>query len=241
MNIADIIRSKVSRLGRGYVFTFTDFSDEVKSKEGLVKALNRLAASGEITKLAKGKYYKPEHTPFGDLGPDQRQVVKDLLERGGKVEGYLTGTSIYNKLGLTTQVSSTIQIGKNEVRSSIRRGKYNISFVKQKNNITKENIPILQILDTIRFIKQIPDSTIEENCRTIQSLIANFSKRDLEAMARLALKYSPSTRALLGTILTELDMVEVAGKVSKSLNPITTYKIPGVTEVFSSASEWNIK
>ena len=241
MKIVDIIRSKVSRLGRGYVFTSTDFVGEVQSKEGLVKALNRLAASGEITKLGKGKYYKPERSPFGDLGPDQFQVVKDLLERDGKIEGYLTGSSIYNKLGLTTQVSNTIQIGKNEVRPSIKRGKYNISFVKQKNNITKENIPILQLLDTIRFIKKIPDSQIEKNCRTIQSLIANLSRRDLEVMVRLALKYPPSTKALLGTILTELDMVEITEKLKSSLNPITTYKIPGITGIFFSAPEWNIK
>ena len=105
----------------------------VESKEGLIKALNRLAASGEIAKLAKGKYYKPEQSPFGELPPNQYQVVKDLLERDGRIEGYITGLSIYNTLGLTTQVSNTIQIGKNEVRSSMKRGKYSISFVKQKN------------------------------------------------------------------------------------------------------------
>lgn len=241
MKIADVIRSKIGRFAKGYVFTYTDFIDEVESREGLVKALNRLAASGEIAKLAKGKYYKPERSPFGDLGPDQSQVVKDLLERDGKIEGYLTGTSVYNKLGLTTQVSNTIQIGRNEVRSPIKRGKYSISFVKQKNNITKENVPILQLLDAIRFIRKIPDSKIDTNCRAIQSLVASLSRKDLEVMARLALKYPPSTRALLGTILTELEMVEVSKKLKKSLNPITTYKMPGVAEAFSSASEWNIK
>ena len=241
MNISDIIRLKIGRLSRGYVFTFASFVDKVESKEGLVKALNRLAASGEIVKISKGKYYRPEQSPFGELPPNQYQVVKDLLERDGRIEGYLTGLSIYNTLGLTTQVSNTIQIGRNEVRSSMKRGKYSISFVKQKNTITRENIPILQLLDVLRFIKKIPDSKIDQSCKVIQSLMSKLSEKDLEVLVRLALKYPPSTRALLGTILDSLGKVRITEKLRKLLNPITIYKIPGVSGVLSSASEWSIK
>lgn len=241
MNIADFVRSKVGRFSMGYVFTFTDFVDKVESSEGLIKALNRLAASGEIVKLAKGKYYKPEQSPFGELPPNQYQVVKDLLERDGRVEGYLTGLSIYNVLGLTTQVSNTIQIGKNEIRSSMRRGKYSISFVKQKNTITRENISILQLLDVLRFIKKIPDSKTDRSCKVIQGLISKLSEKELEVLIRLALKYPPSTRALLGAILDSPGKVRITEKLRKSLNPITIYKISGVTGVLSSASEWSIK
>ena len=241
MNISDIIRSRVDRFSRGYVFTFGDFVDMVESKEGLIKALNRLAASGEIAKLAKGKYYKPEQSPFGKLPPNQYQVVKDLLERDGRVEGYLTGLSMYSTLGLTTQVSNTIQIGKNEVRSSMKRGKYSISFVKQKNTITRENTPLLQLLDVLRFIKKIPDSKTDRSCKVMQSLMSKLSEKELEVLVRLALKYPPSTRALLGTILDSLGKEGLTEKLRKSLNPITIYKIPGVSGVFSSASEWSIK
>ena len=241
MNISDIIRSRVDRFSRGYVFTFGDFVDMVESKEGLIKALNRLAASGEIAKLAKGKYYKPEQSPFGKLPPNQYQVVKDLLERDGRVEGYLTGLSMYSTLGLTTQVSNTIQIGKNEVRSSMKRGKYSISFVKQKNTITRENTPLLQLLDVLRFIKKIPDSKTDRSCKVMQSLMSKLSEKELEVLVRLALKYPPSTRALLGTILDSLGKVRLTEKLRKSLNPISIYKIPGVSGVFSSASEWRIK
>ena len=225
MKIADIIKCKVGRFPKGYVFTYADFANDVESKEGLVKALNRLAASGEIAKLAKGKYYKLEPSPFGELAPSQYQVVKDLLERNGKIEGYLTGLSVYNTLGLTTQVSSSIQIGKNEIRSSMKRGKYSISFVKQKNTITKENVPILQLLDVLRFIKKIPDSKIDQSCKVVQGLVANLSAKDLEVMTRLALKYPPSTRALLGALLTDLGKVEVVEKLRSrnSRRPLTNH------------------
>lgn len=124
-------------------------------KEALVKSLNRLAEFGRIVKLAKGKYYKPELSPFGELPPEQYQVVKDLLERDGKVVGYLTGLSIYNKLGLTTQVGSVIQIGRQEVRFPFKRERYTISFVKQKNTILPPQLSLVSHSDGIFHVSQL--------------------------------------------------------------------------------------
>ena len=160
MKITDYISYTIDRLPKGYVFTCADFIKEVNQKQAVVKALNRMVAAGKIAKLSKGKYYKPETTTFGILQPEQSQVVKDLLEENGKAIGYLTGYSIFNSMGLTTQLSNAIQIGKNVVRPAFKRGQYTISFIKQNNTITKENIPFLQILDAIRYIKRflIPQS-----------------------------------------------------------------------------------
>jgi len=241
MKDSEFIKNTIDRFPKGYVFTYSDFKNKVKSEEALAKALNRLVASGVIAKLAKGKFYKPEQSPFGELSPDRYQVVKDLLYRNGKVEGYLTGLSVYNSLGLTTQVGSIIQIGKNEVRPSFKRGRYTISFVKQKNSITEENIPLLQILDAVRFIKKIPDSSIGSNCQTLKSLIANLGEREKEKVIKLAMKYQPSTRALLGAILDDLGRGGMVDRLKKSLNRLTTYALPGAADVLASASRWNIK
>jgi len=241
MRTAEYVAFKIDRLPKGYVFTYEDFYDEVKKKEAIIKALNRMADSGKIAKLSKGKYYKPEKTPFGELQPNQYQAVKDLMEEDGRVVGYLTGYSIYNELGLTTQVSNTIQIGKNVVRPKLKRGKYTIRFVRQKNTITKENIPLLQILDSIRYIKKIPDTTIEKSTKRLKNIIDELSDEDKRSMVRLAKKYPPSTQALLGAILEELGKSAHIEKLQSSLNPITTYNLPGVSEALSTAENWNIK
>ncbi len=241
MKATEYINSNIDRLPKGHVFTCSDFIERVESKEALVKALNRLAASGRIVKLAKGRYYKPEQSPFGELPPSQYQVVKDLLETKGKVLGYFTGLSIYNSLGLTTQVGNVIQIGRNEIRSSFKRGRYTISFVKQKNRITRENIPLLHLLDSLRFIKKIPDSSVQDSCIILQNLISDLSEKEQRIMVRLAMKYQPATRALLGAMLCDLGKDEITAKLKKSLNPLTSYTIPGVSEVLSSAVGWSIK
>ncbi|MCP9755304.1 hypothetical protein EGI26_09070 [Lacihabitans sp. CCS-44] len=240
MKVSDYISITIDRLPKGYVFTYEDFITEVSKKEAVIKALNRMVTSDKIAKLSKGKYYKPENTPFGKLQPNQAQIVKDLLEENGKILGYLTGYSIYNKLGLTTQVSNTIQIGKNEIRSAFKRERYSISFVKQKNTITKENIPLLQILDAIRYIKNIPDAKIEASCRRFLGILQALKSKEKETLVRLALKYPPATRALLGAMLDQLMEENLATSLRKSLNSITKYKLSGVQITLSTAEKWNI-
>ncbi|MDD2346343.1 MAG: DUF6088 family protein [Bacteroidales bacterium] len=240
MNVTDSISSKIERLPKGYVFTYADFITEVNKKEAVIKALNRMVSAGKIAKLSKGKYYKPESTPFGNLQPTQAQVVKDLLEENGKILGYLTGYSIYNQFGLTTQVSNTIQIGKNEVRPSFKRERYTISFVKQKNTITKENIPLLQLLDAIRYIKKIPDTNIETSSKRFLAIIEKITEKEINTLVRLALKYPPSTRALLGALLEKLQKTNSTEPLLKSLNPITKYKLSGAAKAISTTEKWNI-
>jgi hypothetical protein len=240
MKVAEYLGFTIDRLPKGHVFTYSDFTTDVKQKEAVIKALNRMAASGKISKLSKGKYYKPENTPFGKLQPNQAQVVKDLLEENGKVSGYLTGYSMYNQLGLTTQVGNTIQIGKNQVRPKFKRERYAIAFVQQKNTITKENIPFLQVLDAIRYIKKIPDAKIEASCKRLLAIIKNFTDKEINTLVRLALKYPPATRALLGALLDQLQQVQSTEPLFKSLNPITKYQLSDAAKVLSTTEKWNI-
>ena len=239
MKITDYISYTIDRLPKGYVFTYADFTTEVDQKQAVIKALNRMVAAGKIAKLSKGKYYKPENTPFGTLQPDRSQVVKDLLEENGKTIGYLTGYSIYNSLGLTTQLSNAIQIGKNVVRPAFKRGQYTISFIKQNNIITKENFPLLQILDAIRYIQKIPDTTVGKSGKRFIAIFKDLSDTEKSTLVRLALKYPPSARALLGTLLDTIQADGISKPLYNSLNPITKYKLPGLKVVFPEADKWN--
>jgi hypothetical protein len=235
----EYIAITINRFPKGYVFTYDDFISKVNERQAVIKALNRMAASGKISKLSKGKYYKPESTPFGDILPSQKQVVKDLLEENGKPVGYLTGYSIYNKLGLTTQVSNTIQIGKIDIRPNFKRERYTIAFIKQKNTITKESIPLLQILDAIRYIKKIPDSNTRSSCLRFLEIVKGLTEKEISILIRSAMKYPPATRALLGAILDE-NKTTSTDILYNSLNPITKYKLTGASTVLSATEKWNI-
>ncbi len=240
MKITDYIENTIKKLPKGYVFTYEYFDVGDSKKQALIKALNRMVKDKKLSKLSKGRYFKPETTPFGNLQPNQEQVVKDLLYDNGKIVGYLTGYSIYNTLGLTSQVSNSIQIGKNEIRPKFKRERYTISFIKQKNTITKKNIPLLQILDSIKSIKKIPDTTIETSCLRFIEIIKSLDDEIKKDLVRLSLKYPPSTRALLGAFLEEIEEFDITEILRKSLNSITQYKIPEVTKVLTKSNNWNI-
>ena len=124
MKIVDIIENKINRLPNDYIFTFKDFSLDIGEKNTVVQILNRLAVQGKISKFSKGKFYKQRKTEFGSLKTPVKQIVKDLIEKEGKIIGYLTGYTVYNSLYLSTQISNTIQIGVNKYRRAIQRGKY---------------------------------------------------------------------------------------------------------------------
>ena len=241
MKVTDIVLNRINRFKSGYVFTYDDFDVPVNKIEALKKTLSRLVESGKIIRLSKGQFYKPEVTEFGTLRPLEYQVVKDLLEEDKRIIGYLTGVSIYNKLGLTTQLSNTIQIGTNIDRSPRKRGKYNIRFILQKNNITKDNIYLLQILDSIRFIKRIPDSDITKSCLRLISLIENLKESDKSSIAKYALKYNPGTRALTGAILDHVSDLEITHPLFVSLKPATVFEFKVPERLLSQKLKWRIK
>ncbi len=242
MKVSDYVKDKIGSLPKGYVFTYEEFITEANSREAIIKTLNRMADSGQIAKLSKGKFYKPEKTPFGSLLPNQRQIVKDYLEKEGRVLiGYLTGYSVYNQLGLSTQVGNIIQIGTNTWRPSMKRDRYVVVFMKQKNNITRENIPLLQLLDSIKNIKNIPDAPVVKSCKRFLSIFQDLSDEQIVTAIRLSMKYPPSTRSLLGAIVDQVKPNIDTSLLLKSLNPITKYKIGISKRVLLHVEKWNLQ
>lgn len=241
MNVTDFIQDKINRFSRGYVFSYSDLGTNPEDREATIKALNRMVKSGLLDKVSKGRFYKPETTEFGVLEPNRYQVVKDLLEKNGKIIGYLTGYNAFNELGLTTQLPNTIQIGRNEIRPPMQRGIYKITFIRQNNIITKENVEYLKILDAIKLIKKIPDTTIDNSILKLRSIIKKTSIDKMQYISKLSVKYPPSTRALFGAMV-ELEFDKnTANSIRTSLNPITQYKLNISQKILPNAENWNIK
>ena len=239
--IADIVKSRINAFKEGYVFSYMDIEGPSKNREAIIKALNRLVAKGIIDKLAKGKFYKPTKSEYGRLGPDLSEIVKDLLENKGEQIGYLTGHSIYNKLGLTTQLSNTIKIGRNTFKPSIKRSIYTIQFVLQRNIITKENIEILQVLDCLKMLKGIPDTSRDNLLDVLGKIIRKYKKPQRDTLIQLSMKYPSSTRALLGITFEEEKIMGPLDKIRETLNPISKFNMTLRNYDKLVKDNWNIK
>jgi hypothetical protein len=241
MKVSDKVVNKIDRFKAGYVFTYDDFEIPVGKIDALKKVLSRLTEYGKIVRLSKGKYYKPKEGVTGPLKPDEYQVVKDLLEENGKIIGYLSGINAFNKLGLTTQVSNTIQIGTNVYKKSIKRGKYTIRFFRQKNTINKENITLLQILDSIRFMKRIPDADINKSYERLMYIIQKLSDEEQSYLVKLVMKYNPATRALTGAILESIKGKAYVEALYKSLRGTTTFNLNISGKILKNRDKWQIR
>ncbi len=240
MTISKKIKQIISELPDDYVFVASDFGLDVSQREASARALQRMAKRGEISKLANGRYYKPRQTIFGPLKPSPSQIAKDFLFKDGKIIGYLTGIYAFSQYALTTQISSKIQIGTNTYRQPLNRNGYNISFVVQPNEITEDSIELLKILDCLRFIKEIPGTTVAEACRQITVAIRRTPDYNKREMVKYAIKYTPYVRALLGAILESIGCTQLVEPLRQSLSGVSKYHLPITEDILPTKKNWRI-
>jgi hypothetical protein len=239
--ITDTVKDTIKRFAFGYVFTAKDFALPVEKQKTINKLLDNMVAVGQIRRLSKGRFYKPEMSNFGELPPDTYQMVKDLIEKNGKITGYLTGYSVFNKFGLTTQNPITLQIATSKAKKAVIRGNYRISFVIQPNTITKESISILQLLDCLRFFKEIPDTMPNEACIRLIFLFKQLTDKQINSAKRLVLKYNPATIALLGALFETLNMDEDTSTLFNALNHQSSYSFGISTDILPNQKKWHIR
>ena len=120
----------------------------------------------------------------------------------------------------------------------MKRREYSVSFLVQPNAITRENIPLLLILDALKLLREIPATSPDDCVRGVARLIAALSEGDLEKLADLAENYQPYVRALLGAILDSLGAD--TRQLRATLNGVTTYKLPVTAQALPTKLKWNI-
>ena len=238
MIIGEDIKKQISSTPDGVILTIGDFNVDMRYQGALVKALNRLVDQGTLQRLSKGKYYKPRKTIFGILEPTPEEITKDLLEKNGKLVGYITGNRAFALMGLTTQITSSLLIGTNRYRHPLTRGDYTISFLQQHNPITEENIPLLRILDALKFIKDIPASNPDIIVTQLGSTINALSNAEQKRLTELAENYTAYVRAILGAIMEQNNLN--AELLKKGLNGTTNYKLPISEQALPNKKKWNI-
>ena len=236
--IAEILLERINRMPNGYIFTSSDFYDKVSDPTALSRALRTLVKEGKIRKISKGRFDKPKRTILGELPPSEEWMLQEFLMDGKKIVGYMSGQYAYSRLGLSTQISSVYTIGSNTYRRAVQRGAYTIRFILQPNTITRANIPLLQLLDAIRFIRQIPACTPNEACVILRTNIRNLSAEERKQLASLAMGYTSYVRAIVGAMLDETG--EETEGLYRSLNPASAYKI-GLTEAaLPNRKKWRV-
>jgi hypothetical protein len=114
--------------------------------------------------------------------------------------------------------------------------------VKAYAEVTEENYLLLGILDALKDIKSISDTSASKAVTMLMAKIKEFTKKDIESLIQYALLYPPRVRALLGAIIENIFSYEFnLERLRESLNPLTTFKL-GINNIdLPTIQNWNIK
>ena len=236
MNIALELRNRIEGFNPGLVIKYSDLEDITDNAIALSKALSRMVKANKLEKIEKGVFYKPKLSKFGKINPSINEIIKKECEKNGEIIAYITGVNLYNKLGLTTQISNVIELASNKRKPTKEIMGNKMKFIQTNSTISISAIPLLQILDALKNIKKIPDGNLKESYEILKYKINELNFDDKEKIRDLALDYSPFTRAIVGSILEEVSNINLS-KLEKSLSSFTTFDLD--IEI-KNKKRWNI-
>lgn len=145
----------------------SDLSFDNFSKSALTQRLNVLCKNGDIDKYENGVYYIPKKNKLNiDVGLSADIVAKyKYVDNGKSVNGYYSGNTFANQLGITTQVPRIIEIVSNNATAKYRE--INIvdrQFVLRSSPllIDSNNVYVLQLLDLLKNIDFYIDGNFKD-------------------------------------------------------------------------------
>ena len=157
------------------------------SNGSLRQMLKKLCDQGRLVRYEGGIYYLPLQSRLkgGNSLPAEMVAKYKYISRKGRINGYYSGFTFANQLGITNQVPYTTEIATNNSGGKFREVNIKgqrIILRKPKVTINEENYKILQILDLLKDISVYADEINLESMDKITKYIAssNIKKESLD-------------------------------------------------------------
>ncbi len=94
---------------------FSDIEIEGVSKSAVNQQMRRLCEEKKLEKYEHGVYYIPPKSRLNSLVGINADIVAryKYIERNGKVQGFYSGNSFANQLGISAQIPNKVEIVSN--------------------------------------------------------------------------------------------------------------------------------
>ena len=222
------IKRQIDKLPEGRIFTFDDLDFPMIKFANVAVILSNLAKEKKLARIEKGAYYKPKPSSLG-LGylPVFQEEKLNYLTK--KLNGYLTGTYIYNKMSLTEQVPSVITIAVPHPVRAFKFEKLSVECVKAYVNITFNSLDLylVQVLDAIKDYRHIPGTSPQSAYERIFNFhVSSLAYERLEKLTSLSTQYPPRVRSILSRMLKENNNVALEEQLVSTFCPNSKYKLP---------------
>ncbi len=221
------ILGQIEQIDAGRIFTFRDLSFETEKTANVAVLLSEQSRKGVLVRVEKGAYYRPQKSVlgFGQLPVYQDEQFRYLTE---KLNGYITGAYVYNKMGLTEQVATTVTIATPNPVRRFRFKNLNIECVKVYSMDYTEGslVPYLRLLDAIKDMKRIPGTTGQDIYNRVKIQYFNrYSQAELRKTVFLAKSYPPRVRKVVADILGDIGQTMLQTEMAKTLLPTTRFNL----------------
>ncbi|MDR0575200.1 MAG: hypothetical protein LBG96_14485 [Tannerella sp.] len=222
------IQRQIDRIPEGKIFTFKDLAFPLSKFANVAVVLSELSKANKLIRIEKGAYYKPKPSSLG-LGNLPVYQDEQLNYLTGKLNGYLTGAYIYNKMSLTEQVPSVITIAVHYPVRAFRFERLSVECVKAYVDVPDDSktLHLIRILDAIKDCRHIPGTSPQAAYERIFKLhVSSLEHANLERAVSLSRNYPPRVRKILGCMLHENDNRDLEKQLAATLCPTTRFDFP---------------
>lgn len=182
------------------------------------KCLERNVKSGSLARVSKGIYCIPKISRFGTIKADENKFIEYFIGKNSKY-GMITGYRLYNNLGLTTQISKTIELYSNIIKGATASvGNINIKYLPLA--FTKEELESTELLEVLEHYFEIEDLNRDIFKKFIKQRACIYNEKVIKKIIQAG-KYKKRTIASLKNLL---DIYGIKNSLSEFLTNTSTYK-----------------
>ena len=172
------------------IFT-EDIHIDGMNRPNFCQQLKTLTDNGRIMRYEKGIYYIPKETrlnPSAAPSPETIAAYK-YISRNDKTEGFYTGSTFANLLGISVQVPMKKEIVSNRMAAIMREviiGEQVFIIRRPYVKIDNDNVKALQLLDLLKNLDRYLDCSYDEAREKIKkySLANQITRESLDKYIR---------------------------------------------------------
>ncbi len=168
-----------------------DIHIEGMKRDNFRQQIKTLADAGKIVRYEKGIYYIPKRTRFSSsAGPSPETVARyKYISRHGRTDGYYSGSTFANLIGISQQVPMKKEIVSNNMAAIVREiiiGEQIFIVRRPYVKIDNDNVKVLQILDLLKNLDRYLDCSNDEARKIIKkySLANQITRESIDKYIR---------------------------------------------------------
>lgn len=146
----------LDRYGSNEPILLAEIQFEKYSKPWIYKELRKMCDNGQLIRYEKGVYYIPTKTVLGISTLNPRKVIeKKYISSAGNTQGYYSGITFLNQIGISTQMPNRIELYTNNENSTVREitiGKQKVLLRRARTTITPENADVQSFLEMMSLV-----------------------------------------------------------------------------------------